>query len=64
MTKWPTPAAALLAVDAADRQAQDLYLQLWVRVDLGTGMGETGLGQSLLQPPLPASSTPDRLALP
>lgn len=24
--KWPTPAAALLTVDAADRQAQDLYL--------------------------------------
>lgn len=28
------PAAALLAVDAADGQSQDLLLQLWVRVDL------------------------------
>ena len=30
------PAAALLAVDAADGQAQHLHLQLWVRVDLGS----------------------------
>lgn len=29
------PAAALLTVDAADGQRQDLLLQLWVRVDLG-----------------------------
>lgn len=31
----PGPAAALLAVDAADGQTQHLRLQLWVRVDLG-----------------------------
>lgn len=35
MTKRPTPAAALLTVDATDRQAQYLDLQLWVWVDLG-----------------------------
>lgn len=35
MAKGPTPAAALFTVDAADRQAQHLYLQLWVWVDLG-----------------------------
>lgn len=28
------PAAALLTVDAADGQRQDLLLQLWIRVDL------------------------------
>lgn len=28
------PATAFLTVDAADRQCQDLLLQLWVRVDL------------------------------
>lgn len=38
MAKGPTPAAALFTVDAADRQAQHLYLQLWVWVDLWTGM--------------------------
>ena len=34
--KGAMPAAALLAVDAADGQVQHLHLQLWVRVDLGS----------------------------
>lgn len=35
MPKGAIPAAALLAMDAANRQAQYLHLQFWVRVDLG-----------------------------
>ena len=36
MPKGAIPAAALLAMDAANRQAQYLHLQFWVRVDLGS----------------------------